>query len=64
LYDIKRWNLGVVRGAPQNVAAIFSTPADEYYQLNISAGNYKLTWPIPATDISFEKGKWQQNPGW
>ena len=64
LYDIKRWNLGVVRGTPQNVAAIFSTPADEYYQLNISAGNYKLTWPIPAADISFEKGKWQQNPGW
>lgn len=64
LYDIKRWGLGVVRGTPQNVEAIFSSPAQEYHQLNIPAGNYKLTWPIPATDINFEKGRWKQNPGW
>ena len=64
LHDIKRWGLGVVRGTPQNVEAIFSTPAEEYYQLNIPAGNYKLTWPIPAADINFEKGRWSQNPGW
>lgn len=64
LHDIKRWGLGVVRGTPQNEAAIFSSPADEYHQLNIPAGNYKLTWPIPATDITFENGRWRQNPGW
>ena len=63
LYDIKRWGLGVVRGTPQNVEAIFSSPAQEYHQLNIPAGNYKLTWPIPAIDINFEKGRWKQNPG-
>jgi len=38
LHDIKRWGLGVVRGTPQNVEAIFSSPAQEYYQLNIPAG--------------------------
>lgn len=64
--DIKRWGLGVVRGTPQNVNAIVSDPADQYYQLNIPAGNYKMTWPIPPSDIRYEQGKanWQQNPGW
>ena len=64
LHDIKRWGLGVVRGTPQNTDAIFTSPANEYHQLNISAGYYKMTWPIPATDITYEKGKWKQNPGW
>ena len=64
--DIKRWNLGVVRGTPQNLSAIVSDPADQYYQLNIPAGNYKMTWPIPPSDIRYEQGRanWQQNPGW
>ena len=64
LHDIKRWGLGVVRGTPQNPDAIISTPPEEYYQLNIPAGNYKLTWPIPAANITFENGRWRQNPGW
>ena len=64
--DIKRWGLGVVRGTPQNLSAIVSDPADQYYQLNIPAGNYKMTWPIPPSDIRYEQGRanWQQNPGW
>ena len=64
LHDIKRWGLGVVRGTPQNPDAIISTPPEEYDQLNIPAGNYKLTWPIPAANITFENGRWRQNPGW
>jgi len=64
--DIKRWNLGVVRGTPQNLSAIVSDPADQYYQLNIPAGNYKMVWPLSPSDILYEQGKanWQQNPGW
>ena len=66
LHDIKRWGLGVVRGTPQNVEAIFSSPAQEYYQLNIPAGNYKMVWPLSPSDILYEQGRanWQQNPGW
>ena len=64
--DIKRWNLGVVRGTPQNLSAIVSDPADQYYQLNIPAGNYKMVWPLSPSDILYEQGRsnWQQNPGW
>ena len=64
--DIKRWNLGVVRGTPQNLNAIVSDPADQYHQLNIPAANYKMVWPLPPSDILYEKGRanWQQNPGW
>lgn len=65
--DIKRWELGVVRGTPQNVNAIVSDPADQYHQLNVPAGDsklYKLTWPIPPNNIRYENGKWAQNPGW
>ncbi|WP_462352201.1 RagB/SusD family nutrient uptake outer membrane protein [Capnocytophaga leadbetteri] len=64
--DIKRWNLGVVRGTPQNLNAIVSDPADQYHQLNIPAANYKMVWPLPPSDILYERGRanWQQNPGW
>ena len=64
--DIKRWNLGVVRGTPQNLSAIVSDPADQYHQLNIPAGNYKMVWPLSPSDILYEQGRanWQQNPGW
>jgi len=55
-----------VRGTPQNLNAIVSDPADQYHQLNIPAGNYKMVWPLPPSDILYEQGKanWQQNPGW
>lgn len=64
LADIKRWNLGVVRGTPQNMDIIITTPAADYYQLNIAPGNNKLTWAIPEVNINYENGKWTQNPGW
>ena len=64
LADIKRWNLGVVRGTPQNMDIIITTPPADYYQLNIAPGNNKLTWAIPEVNINYENGKWTQNPGW
>lgn len=64
LYDIKRWGLGIVRGTPQNEQVIVTTDPANTYQLNVPAGDNKLTWPIPATNIRYENGRWQQNPGW
>lgn len=64
LTDIKRWNLAVVRGTPQNLDAIVTTDPTNGYQLNVPAGNYKLVWPIPPTNIRYENGRWKQNPGW
>ena len=59
LADIKRWNLGVVRGTPQNMDIIITTPAADYYQLNIAPGNNKLTWAIPEVNIKLRK--WQMD---
>ena len=64
LADIKRWNQGIVRGTPQNRDVIVTTDPANNYQLNVPAGDNKLTWPIPAANITFENGRWRQNPGW
>lgn len=64
LADIKRWNQGIVRGNPQNRDVIVTTDPANNYQLNVPAGDNKLTWPIPAANITFENGRWRQNPGW
>ena len=42
--DIKRWNLGVVRGTPQNLNAIVSDPADQYHQLNSTFQQEIIRW--------------------
>lgn len=64
LADIKRWNQGIVRGTPQNRDVIVTSDPANNYQLNVPAGDNKLTWPIPAANITFENGRWRQNPGW
>ncbi|WP_460483951.1 RagB/SusD family nutrient uptake outer membrane protein [Capnocytophaga sp. HP1101] len=64
MIDIKRWGLGVVRGAPQNMNLIITTNPSQYYQLNIAPNYYKMVWPLSPTDIQNEQGRWQQNTGW
>lgn len=67
LFDLQRWKEGVVRGTPQLQSLVITDPAAQYSELNIPyrGRNYhKIVWPIPAADISYERGKILQNPGW
>lgn len=61
LIDLKRWNLGIVRHAPQNPDAV----ADNALELNLPAGHDRMVWPIPAYELNTNAAlKGQQNPGW
>lgn len=67
LIDLKRWGLGVVRGTPQQQDLIIKRVPAQFHELNIApstANYYKIVWPIPASDIDFEQGKWKNNLGW
>ena len=67
LYDLSRWGLPIKRGIPQDLTSIIKTPAQDYNELNIQVGSvyyHKIVWPIPANDIDYERGNWQQNPNW
>ena len=67
LYDLSRWGLPIKRGMPQDLSSIRNTPTEDYNNLNIQVGSanyHKIVWPIPANDIDYEQGKWQQNPNW
>lgn len=63
-HDLKRWQQDVVRGTPQRVDMIVTSPADKYYQLNKSYTNYKMLWPVPNANILIRDGNYKQNPGW
>lgn len=62
LFDLRRWKEDVVRRDPQNTEFLSKTPKEQYYELNRSANDFKLVWPIPSRDR--EHGHLQQNPGW
>jgi hypothetical protein len=61
LDDLKRWKMGVVRKAPQNVNLI--TPGADFEQKSVPAGDPKFVWGIPANDITTNPNM-VQNPGW
>ena len=62
LDDLKRWNLGFTRSAPQNLNTI-TVAASNYNVLSIAAGNNKFVWGIPANDITINTNL-EQNTGW
>ncbi len=65
LDDLKRWNLGFTRSAPQNTAFINTTPSDDFHLKTVTAGAPKMIWGIPTNDITTNPNiAGQQNPGW
>jgi hypothetical protein len=63
LDDLKRWNLGFSRLAPQLLGPI-NIGAD-FNQKVVAAGDPKFVWAIPANDITTNPNiANQQNPGW
>jgi hypothetical protein len=63
LWDLKRWNEGFTRRAPQNTN-ILQTGAS-FISLSIAANDPKFTWAIPVRDITTNPSlEGQQNPGY
>lgn len=62
LDDLKRWNLGFTRSAPQNLNTITVAPLT-FNVLSIAAGDNKFVWGIPANDITINPNL-VQNTGW
>lgn len=63
LFDLKRWNEGIVRGTPQNTAPLVVVPATDFISLNKPANFLKIVWGIPANDVVINTNI-VQNDGW
>nr|WP_314288642.1 RagB/SusD family nutrient uptake outer membrane protein [uncultured Capnocytophaga sp.] len=63
LADLKRWGDAVVRRSPQSLSYIMKTPPSQFQELNVAAGDYRLTWPIPSYDILLNTNL-KQNQGY
>ncbi len=61
LWDLKRWNEGFTRSAPQNLN--FINVGANYNTLSIPAGSDKFTWGVPTRDITTNPNL-IQNSGW
>jgi starch-binding outer membrane protein, SusD/RagB family len=61
LWDLKRWNEGFTRSAPQNIS--FINVGSNYNTLSVTAGADKFTWGIPTRDLTTNPSL-VQNPGW
>jgi hypothetical protein len=63
LDDLKRWNLAVKRGVPQEPNIVIKGPLAS--ELEKPAADNKFVWAIPARDMTVNPNlKGQQNPGW
>lgn len=63
LLDLKRWNLGVTRGTPQQEDICAMPGADYSTGLSVPAGDYHFVWPIPTHEMDTNP-KMVQNPGY
>jgi len=61
LWDLKRWNEGFTRSAPQNLA--FINVGANYNTLSVPAGADKFTWGVPTRDMTTNPNL-VQNAGW
>jgi starch-binding outer membrane protein, SusD/RagB family len=61
LWDLKRWQEGFTRSAPQNPN--FLTAGTGYTTLSITPDNPKFAWGIPSNDVTVNPNI-DQNPGW
>lgn len=65
LWDLRRWNLPVVRDNPQLAADGTTDHLKQNSFRKYEANDYRMVWPIPANDINTnETIRPQQNPGW
>ncbi len=63
LWDLKRWNEGFTRSAPQNLNTI--QVGANYETLSIPANDPKFIWAIPTNDMTTNPNlAGTQNPGW
>jgi hypothetical protein len=63
-YDLKRWKLGFNRSDTEQVTGVQST-VSYFSKLEIEAGDYRFTWPIPKAEIDANPQlKDEQNPGY
>ncbi len=61
LWDLKRWNEGFTRSAPQNLN--FINVGANYNTLSIAPGSDKFTWGVPTRDLTTNPNL-VQNSGW
>ncbi|MDZ4807090.1 MAG: RagB/SusD family nutrient uptake outer membrane protein [Bacteroidota bacterium] len=61
LWDLKRWNEGFTRSAPQNLN--FINVGANYNTLSVPAGSDKITWGVPTRDLTTNPNL-VQNAGW
>jgi hypothetical protein len=59
LTDLKRWNMGFTRSAPQDETAVVAS----FIDLSVEAGDNKFVWAIPSYDMNLNVNL-EQNPGW
>lgn len=71
LWDLRRWNLPVKRGAPQDIKTksdFTDYLAGGYYELDVKPSDklyLKTTWAIPQREINvYGEENMPQNPGW
>lgn len=65
LDDLKRWEMGFSRTAPQNTSLIVTSPGQEFHTKTVAAGEDKFVWGLPTRDIQANPNiANQQNPGW
>lgn len=65
LWDLKRWGLGFKRYAPQPVLGGNNLITVQARELEVPAGHYCFTWPIPNDDMRANPNlKGQQNKGY
>ena len=50
LFDLKRWNMDVVRGVPQDDGLCYQ-PGTNTTELRRSAGDNRFVWPIPRAEM-------------
>lgn len=63
--DLKRWGLGINRGATQNDALVNFPGSTNTTALRKDADDYRFVWPIPKAETDANPQiKGQQNPGY
>lgn len=63
LLDLKRWDMGVTRGTPQQEEICAMPGADYSTNLSKPAGDYRFVWPIPKHEMDTNP-QIVQNPGY
>lgn len=63
LDDLRRWKESFTRRAPQSTLVLTNSPAANYAEKSVAAGDNKFVWGIPRRDETVNP-EIKQNPGW